>query len=134
MFKLVVDENIKKYISRSYYLYFNNYFSDDSGNYFLSVNDKIVNYDEEIMNTIKKFNLVKIYFNNATSQLPIKYFIDSNILIKFRIIDETFLVFRGLIDLSKYNSSLTLQSIANITKIVETYYENNSGDFQKINL
>ena len=134
MFKLVVDENIKNYISRSYYLYFNNYFSDDSGNYFLSVNDKIVNYDEEIMNTIKKFNLVKIYFNNATSQLPIKYFIDSNILIKFKIIDETFLVFRGLIDLSKYNSSLTLQSIANITKIVETYYENNSGDFQKINL
>lgn len=134
MYKLVVDENIKKYISRSYYLYFNNYFSDDSGNYFLSVNDKIVNYDEEIMNTIKKFNLVKIYFNNATSQLPIKYFIDSNILIKFKIIDETFLVFRGLIDLSKYNSSLTLQSIANITKIVETYYENNSGDFQKINL
>ena len=134
MFKLVVDENIKNYISRSYYLYFNNYFSDDSGNYFLSVNDKIVNYDEEIMNTIKKFNLVKIYYNNATSQLPIKYFIDSNILIKFKIIDETFLVFRGLIDLSKYNSSLTLQSIANITKIVETYYENNSGDFQKINL
>ena len=64
MFKLVVDENIKKYISRSYYLYFNNYFSDDSGNYFLSVNDKIVNYDEEIMNTIKNHYILEKYSLN----------------------------------------------------------------------
>ena len=134
MYKLIVEENIKKYVSRSYYLYFNNYFSDGSGNSYLSDNDKIVNYDEEIINTIKKFNLVKIYYNNATSQIPIKYFIDSNILIKFKINEETFLVFRGLIDLTRYNSSLTLQSIADITKIIETYYENNSGEFQKINL
>jgi len=134
MFKLVVDEDIKNYISKSYYLYFNNYFSDDFGNCYLSVNDKVVNYDEEKIDKIKNLDVIQIFFNKDSSQLPIKYTIDSNILIKFKINDDIFLVFRGLIDLTKYNSSLTLQSISSITKIIESYYENNSGDFQKLKL
>lgn len=134
MFKLVVNEDIKNYISKSYYLYFNNYFSDDFGNSYLSINDKVVNYDEEKIDKIKNFDIIQFFFNKDSSQLPIKYNIDSNILIKFKINDDIFLVFRGLIDLEKYNSSLTLQSIASITKIIESYYENNSGDFQKLKL
>ena len=134
MFKLVVDEDIKNYLSKSYYLYFNNYFSDDFGNCYLSVNDKVVNYDEEKIDKIKNLDVIQIFYNKDSSQLPIKYTIDSNILIKFKINDDIFLVFRGLIDLEKYNSSLTLQSIASITKIIESYYENNSGDFQKLKL
>lgn len=134
MFKLVVNEDIKNYISKSYYLYFNNYFSDDFGNSYLSINDKVVNYDEEKIDKIKNFDIIQFFFNKDSSQLPIKYNIDSNILIKFKINDDIFLVFRGLIDLEKYNSSLTLQSIASVTKIIESYYENNSGDFQKLKL
>lgn len=134
MFKLVVDEDIKNYISKSYYLYFNNYFLDDSGNSYLSYDDKVVNFDEEKIDKIKNLDLIQMFFNKDSSQLPIKYTIESNILIKFKINDDTFLVFRGLIDLEKYNSSLTLQSIASITKIIESYYENNSGNFQKLKL
>ena len=134
MFKLVVDEDIKNYLSKSYYLYFNNYFSDDFGNCYLSVNDKVVNYDEEKIDKIKNLDVIQIFYNKDSSQLPIKYTIDSNILIKFKINDDIFLVFRGLINLEKYNSSLTLQSIASITKIIESYYENNSSDFKKLKL
>lgn len=131
MFKLKLNtpQSLSNENKDMYYIYFNTYFIDKYKNYYEMVDDKVYNIDYEEISKGKNYVLEQVYKSNVESQLPMHYYLDSNVIIKFVKTPGIQKVYRGFMHLEKFNSSLSIQDISNLLEIKDVYYESDENIF-----
>lgn len=112
-----------------YYIYFNTYFIDKYQNYYEMIDDNVFNLDYENIVDDEEGKIEEVFKSNVHSQLPLHYHLDSNVLIKFNITSKIHKVYRGLINLEKFNNALSLNDISKIMEIKDIYYESEENCF-----
>ena len=132
--------NIKKFpifdklLNKSYTIDLVNYIIDNNNENYI-INKKIVICEKETIQETELFSINKIYNTDIISQLPYKYKIDSNVLVKIEILKNQQLIVRGLINLEKndkqYLAKASLSEIMNIIQLREVYILKNTNSFDE---
>jgi len=112
-----------------YYIYFNTYFIDKYQNHYEMIDDFVYNLDYENIVDGEEGKIEEVFKSNVISQLPLHYQLESNVLIKFNITSKINLVYRGIINLEKFNNALSLHDINKIMEIKDIYYESEENCF-----
>ena len=127
--KLNTHQSLYKESKGMYYIYFNTYFIDKYQNYFEMIDDKVYNIDYEEIFRDDKCVIEQLYKSNVESQLPMHYTLDSNVIIKFSKSTKINKVYRGFMNLEKFNSTLSIQDLSNLIQIKDVYYESDENCF-----
>ena len=90
--------NIDKLNVFQYSIQFMNYLVVAGDDYYVIRNNEILNYDKELIKETDKYRIFKINYHVCCSQIPVKYKVDSNIILKFLITSDHILCIRGFID------------------------------------
>lgn len=115
--------NMDKLNVFQYSIQFMNYLIVSGDTYYMIKNNDIINYEKDIVKETKKYRICKMNYNVCSSQIPVKYKIDSNIILKLLITSDHILCIRGLIDPLVYNAELSCAKLIKQINIKEVYCE-----------
>lgn len=123
--------NIDKLNLFQYNIQFMNYLVVPGDDNYMLRNNEILNYEKELITETEKYRIFKINYHVCSSQIPVKYKIDSNIILKFLITNDHILCIRGFIDPLVYNAELSCAKLIKQINIKDVYCEmEECGTFQ----
>ena len=123
--------NMDKLNVFQYSIQFMNYLVVSGDNHYMIKNNEIINYEKDnIIKETEKYRIFKMNYNICSSQIPVKYKIDSNIILKFLITSDHILCIRGVIDPLVYNAELSCAKLIKQIKITEIFCEMTESIFQ----
>jgi len=126
--------NMDKLNLFQYNIQFMNYLVVPGDDYYVLRNNEILNYEKELITETEKYKIFKINYHVCSSQIPVKYKIDSNIILKFLITADHILCIRGFIDPLVYNAELSCDKLIKQIKITEIFCEMEKCDTFQDNL
>lgn len=126
--------NFDKLLNNSYTIDLVNYIIDNNNENYI-IDKKIVIREKETIEETELFTINEIYNTDIVSQLPFKYIIDSNVLVKIEIPKNQQLIVRGLLNLEntdkQYLAKASLSEIINIIQLKEVYFLKNTNSFEE---
>jgi len=126
--------NMDKLNVFQYSIQFMNYVIVSSDTYYMIRKNDIINYEKDVIKENEKYKICKMNYNVCSSQIPVKYKIDSNIILKFLITNDHILCIRGLIDPLVYNAELSCAKLIKQINITEVFCEMDKCDTFQDNL
>ena len=122
--------NMDKLNVFQYSIQFMNYLVVSGEDHYVIKNNEILNYERELITETDKYRIFKINYHVCSSQIPVKYKMDSNIILKLLITNDHILCIRGFIDPLVYNSELSCTKLIKQIKITEIFCEMTESIFQ----
>ena len=122
--------NMDKLNVFQYSIQFMNYLVVSGDDYYVIKNNEIINYDKDLITDTEKYRIFKINYHVCSSQIPVKYKMDSNIILKLLITNDHILCIRGLIDPLVYNAELSCAKLMKQINIKEVFCEMTESTFQ----
>ncbi len=126
--------NMNKLNVFQYSIQFMNYLVVSGEEYYVIKKNDIINYDKELIKETEKYRIFKMNYHVCSSQIPVKYVIDSNIILKFMITNDYILCIRGFIDPLVYNAELSCSKLIKQIEIKEVFCEMEKCDTFQDNL
>ena len=126
--------NMDKLNVFQYSIQFMNYLVVSGDDYYVLRNNEILNYEKELITETEKYRIFKINYHVCSSQIPVKYKLDSNIILNFWITNDHILCIRGFIDPLVYNSELSCAKLLKQINIKEVFCEMKECDTFQDNL
>ena len=136
MFQLNIKKltNFDNLLNNNYTIDLINYIIDKNNENYI-IDKKIIIQEKDKIYETDLYSINQIYTSDIISQLPFKYHIDSNVLVKIDISNKQKLMIRGLLNLEKINkNSLTKVSLSEILKILllkEVYILKKENSFEE---
>ena len=136
MFQLNIKKltNFDNLLNNNYTIHLINYIIDKNNENYI-IDKKIIIQEKDKIYETDLYSINQIYTSDIISQLPFKYHIDSNVLVKIDISNKQKLMIRGLLNLEKINkNSLTKISLSEILKILllkEVYILKKENSFEE---
>ena len=125
MYHLVVKSNTFKWDklnTGNYSIHFMNYLIDSNEDHYIVSQDKALNCEQEMIEDKEYCTLYKMYYNTIPSQLPHKYQIVSNVILKFPVNNNNIAI-RAFINPDDYDKKMDFDKLIKILRIREIYYE-----------